>query len=70
MGDFLDRLKQKCPSCWQLVLAKRIEGRYVNDKLTRILIWECVECGCLWQKPRRLKNLDEEAIPSLIASND
>ena len=53
MGDILERLKQRCPACWQLVLAKRIEGRYVNNKLTRILIWECSECGALWQKPRR-----------------
>ena len=60
MGEFLDRLKQRCPSCWQLVLAKRIEGRYVNDRLGRILIWECVECGALWQMPRRPKNLSAE----------
>tara|TARA_R110002020_G_scaffold67434_5_gene177078 strand:+ start:3322 stop:3531 length:210 start_codon:yes stop_codon:yes gene_type:complete len=69
MGDFLDRLKQRCPSCWQLVLAKRIEGRYVNQRTTRILIWECTECGTLWQKPRRPKDLSENE-RSLIADSE
>jgi len=69
MGDFLDRLKQRCPSCWQLVLAKRIEGRYVNRRTTRILIWECTECGTLWQKPRRPKDLSEAERP-LIADSE
>lgn len=69
MGDFLDRLKQRCPSCWQLVLAKRIEGRYVNQRTTRILIWECPECGTLWQKPRRPKDLSEAERP-LIADSE
>jgi len=70
MGDFFKRLMQKCPSCWTLVLAKRIEGRYVNDRTNRILIWECPECACLWQKSRRLRDLDKEETPSLIASDD
>tara|TARA_Y100001938_G_scaffold150216_1_gene240141 strand:- start:1032 stop:1241 length:210 start_codon:yes stop_codon:yes gene_type:complete len=53
MGEILDRLKQHCPSCEERVLARRIEGRYVNERNTRILIWECIDCGTLWQKARR-----------------
>jgi len=50
MGELVQRLSQECPGCGEFVLAKRIEGRYVNDKSERILIWECPECLALWQK--------------------
>ncbi len=53
MGELVQRLSQECLGCGEFVLAKRIEGRYVNDKSTRILIWECPECLALWQKARR-----------------
>ena len=53
MGELLQRLSQVCPQCSEDVLAKRIEGRYINERGTRILIWECTDCGALWQKPRR-----------------
>ena len=53
MGKISDRLKQRCACCDEMVLARRIEGRYVNERSTRILIWECVECGHLWQKAWR-----------------
>ncbi len=53
MGELIQRLSQRCPDCAQSILARRIEGRYINERGTRILIWECPECGALWQKPRR-----------------
>jgi len=53
MGELLDRLSQHCPQCRDKILARRIEGKYVNEKRGRILIWECPKCGALWQKPRR-----------------
>ena len=59
MGELLDRLRQECPQCEEKVLARRIEGRYVNERTTRILIWECLGCGTLWQKARRNIEKDE-----------
>ena len=53
MGELVQRLSQECPGCSEFVLAKRIEGRYVNAKSERLLIWECPECLALWQKARR-----------------
>lgn len=53
MGELIQRLSQNCPDCSSSILARRIEGRYINERGTRILIWECPECGALWQKPRR-----------------
>ena len=60
MGKLVDRLKQKCEKCGIKMLAKRIEGRYINERNSRILIWECVECGHLWQKTaeERLMSLE------------
>lgn len=60
MGKITDRLQQRCACCEEMVLARRIEGRYVNERSTRILIWECVECGHLWQKAWRGDNGAEE----------
>ena len=60
MGKISDRLKQLCTACGEMVLARRIEGHYVNERSTRILIWECVECGHLWQKAWRKSNGAEE----------
>jgi len=53
MGQLLQRLSQDCPDCGAHILARRIEGRYINERGTRILIWECPDCGALWQRPRR-----------------
>lgn len=53
MGELIQRLSQTCPECNASMLAKRIEGRYVNKRGDRIMIWECTECGALWQKSRR-----------------
>ena len=38
--------------CKEDVLARRIEGRYVNERETRVLIWECPKCNHLWQESR------------------
>ncbi len=52
MGKLKDRLSQQCAMCKRNVLARRIEGRYVNERDTRVLIWECPPCGHLWQESR------------------
>jgi len=52
MGKLKDRLSQKCAMCKEDVLARRIEGRYVNERETRVLIWECPKCHHLWQESR------------------
>jgi hypothetical protein len=52
MGKLKDRLSQQCTKCLDNVLAKRIEGRYVNERGTRVLIWECPQCSHLWQESR------------------
>ena len=52
MGKLKARLSQKCPSCFETVLAKRLEGRYVNDRDTRVLVWECPLCSRLWRESR------------------
>jgi len=48
---------QTCPECDERTFAKRIVGRYVRER-SRILIWECLECGALWQQRRTDKALD------------
>ena len=55
MGKLKDRLSQTCESCKESVLARRVEGRYVNERETRLLIWECPSCGHLWQDSRLTK---------------
>lgn len=50
MGKLKDRLSQLCASCNNKVLARRIEGRYVNERDTRVLIWECPKCMHLWRE--------------------
>jgi ribosomal protein L37AE/L43A len=62
MGRLKDRLKKTCERCGAQVLARRIEGRYVNEKGTRILIWECVECGYLWQKTAKETLLSADGV--------
>jgi len=52
MGKLRERLSQKCPSCSENVVALRIEGRYVNDRDTRVLVWECPLCQRLWRESR------------------
>ena len=52
MGKLKDRLSQQCAMCKRNVLARRIEGRYVNERDTRVLILECPSCGHLWQESR------------------
>ena len=52
MGKLKDRLSQKCPGCYEVILAKRLEGRYVNDRDTRVLAWECPNCERLWRESR------------------
>jgi len=52
MGKLRERLSQKCPSCGKTVVARRLEGRYVNDRDTRVLIWECPLCSRLWRESR------------------
>ena len=52
MGKLKERLSQTCANCKQSVLARRVEGRYVNERETRLLIWECPQCGHLWQESR------------------
>jgi|8_EtaG_2_1085327.scaffolds.fasta_scaffold01090_7 predicted RNA-binding Zn-ribbon protein involved in translation (DUF1610 family) len=59
LGRLLDALSQHCPSCKLKVFAKRIVGKYVRER-NRILIWECPDCGALWQHPRRDVDLGEE----------
>jgi len=51
MGKLLEQLKQECTQCSERVFAKRIIGRYLRTN-TRILIWECPECGYLWQRTK------------------
>ena len=55
MGKLKERLSQTCAKCNQSVLARRIEGRYVNERETRLLVWECPSCHHLWQEPRLTK---------------
>ena len=50
MGKLKQRLSQTCASCKEIVLARRIEGRYVNERDTRVLIWECPTCLHLWRE--------------------
>jgi len=57
MGKLLESLMQTCPECDERTFAKRIVGRYVRER-SRILIWECLECGALWQQRRTDKALD------------
>lgn len=52
MGKLKERLSQTCPGCHETVLAQRLEGRYVNDRDTRVLIWECPLCSRLWRESR------------------
>lgn len=52
LGKLRERLSQKCPGCNEKVLAKRLEGRYVNDRDSRVLIWECPKCHTLWRESR------------------
>lgn len=52
MGKLKERLSQECPGCLQKVLAKRLEGRYVNDRDSRVLVWECPNCQRLWRESR------------------
>jgi hypothetical protein len=60
MGKLKDRLSQSCIGCKRNVLARRIEGRYVNERETRVLVWECPACGSLWQESRLLKSKFKE----------
>ena len=55
MGKLKERLSQSCAGCKENVLARRVEGRYVNERETRLLIWECPSCGHLWQESRLTK---------------
>jgi uncharacterized C2H2 Zn-finger protein len=55
MGKLKARLSQKCPGCYKEVLARRLEGRYVNDRDSRVLIWECPTCERLWRESRLVK---------------
>ena len=55
MGQLKERLSQHCPDCHEKVLARRLEGRYVNDKESRVLIWECPLCNALWRESRLSK---------------
>lgn len=50
MGKLKERLSQTCAGCKDKVLARRIEGRYVNERETRVLIWECPTCHHLWRE--------------------
>jgi|TARA_R100000479_G_C6371146_1_gene197092 DNA-directed RNA polymerase subunit M/transcription elongation factor TFIIS len=50
MGKLKDRLSQVCGKCRKNVLARRIEGRYVNERETRLLVWECPSCNHLWRE--------------------
>ena len=52
MGKLKERLSQTCANCKRDVLARRIEGRYVNERETRVLIWECPYCHELWRESR------------------
>ena len=52
MGKLKARLSQNCPSCHENVLARRLEGRYVNDRDSRVLVWECPNCEALWRESR------------------
>ena len=52
MGKLRDRLSQKCPGCFKPVLARRLEARYVNERDSRVLVWECPECDRLWRESR------------------
>lgn len=61
LGKILDKLKQHCTGCREFVFAKRIVGKYVRTR-TRILIWECPQCGNLWQDPRRLKDIGDDDV--------
>ena len=49
MGRLLDKLKVKCRACLHEHIPRRLQARYLDGKRERINLWQCKECGHLWQ---------------------
>jgi len=49
MGRLLDKLKVKCRACLHEHIPRRLQARYLDGKRERINLWQCEECGHLWQ---------------------
>ena len=40
-------LKQKCPFCDNMTIAKRLRGFYIGSS-EQVKLWECRECFGIW----------------------
>jgi len=40
-------LRQVCPSCSSMTIARRLIGHYVGS-MEKVKLWECAECYHIW----------------------
>jgi len=49
MGRLLDKMKVKCRVCLHEHIPRRLQARYLDGERKRISLWQCKECGHIWQ---------------------